>query len=125
MKIMSQASSISGVVRSPLLLGAVGTYLTSDSGTNVFALARTGWAMQTASATDSVALAADAWHLRVDVYTSMAVLVGLVAGIFTAGIVVGAYLGASWRSGGAAGRCPAGQRPAGTAASCRAARCTA
>jgi hypothetical protein len=37
-------------------LSAVGTYLTSDSGTNVFALARTGWAMQTASATDSVAL---------------------------------------------------------------------
>lgn len=56
MKIMSQASSVSGVVRSPLLLNAVGTYLTSDSGTNVFALARTGWAMQTASATDSVTL---------------------------------------------------------------------
>lgn len=56
MKIMSKASSVSGVARSPLLLSAVGAYMTADSGTNVFALARTGWAMQTASATDSVAL---------------------------------------------------------------------
>ncbi|MEX0666868.1 MAG: LCP family protein [Acidimicrobiia bacterium] len=56
MKIMSEASSPAGVVRSPLLLSAVGDYMTADSGTNVFALARTGWAMQTASATDSVAL---------------------------------------------------------------------
>ena len=30
--------------------------MTADSGTNVFALARTGFSMQTASATDSVAL---------------------------------------------------------------------
>ena len=55
-KIMSKASSVSGLVRSPLLLGAVGSDLTADSGTNVFALARTGWSMQTASSTDSAAL---------------------------------------------------------------------
>jgi cation diffusion facilitator family transporter len=35
--------------------------------------------LRVARATDSVALAADAWHLRVDVFTSVAVLVGLVA----------------------------------------------
>jgi cation diffusion facilitator family transporter len=35
--------------------------------------------LKVARATDSVALAADAWHLRVDVYTSVAVLVGLLA----------------------------------------------
>lgn len=56
LKIMGEASSFSGLVRSPLVMSAVGSYLTADSGTNVFALARTGWAMQTASATDSVAL---------------------------------------------------------------------
>ena len=55
-KIMSKASSFSGLVRSPLVLSAVGSDLTADSGTNVFALVRTGLAMQTASATDSVSL---------------------------------------------------------------------
>ena len=56
MKIMSKASSASGLVRSPLLLSAVGSDMKADSGTNVFALARTGLMMQTASVTDSVAL---------------------------------------------------------------------
>ncbi len=56
MKIMSRASSPSGLVRSPLVLSVVGSDLTADSGTNVFALARTGFTMQTASATDSVSL---------------------------------------------------------------------
>lgn len=56
LKIMKEASSISGLVRSPLVMGAVGSYLTADSGTNVFKLARTGWAMRSASETDSVAL---------------------------------------------------------------------
>ena len=42
MKIMSKASSVSGLVRSPLLLSAVGSDMKADSGTNVFALARTG-----------------------------------------------------------------------------------
>ncbi len=35
--------------------------------------------LRIARLTDSVALAADAWHLRVDLYTSIAVLLGLVA----------------------------------------------
>jgi LCP family protein required for cell wall assembly len=56
MKIMSKASSGAGLARSPMLLTAVGSDLTADSGTNVFTLARTGWEMQTASATDSTAL---------------------------------------------------------------------
>ena len=56
MKIMSKASSPSGLVRSPLVLSVVGSDLTADAGTNVFALARTGFTMQTASATDSVSL---------------------------------------------------------------------
>ena len=56
LKIMSRASSTSGLIRSPLVMGAVGSYLTADAGTNVFALARTGWALQIASATDSVTL---------------------------------------------------------------------
>jgi len=56
LKIMGEASSLSGLVRSPLVISAVGSYLTADSGTNVFALARTGWVMQTASETDSMAL---------------------------------------------------------------------
>jgi LCP family protein required for cell wall assembly len=55
-KIMSRASSPSGLIRSPLVLGAVGSDLTADAGTNVFALARTGWALQTAATTDSVTL---------------------------------------------------------------------
>jgi divalent metal cation (Fe/Co/Zn/Cd) transporter len=36
-----------------------------------------------ARATDSVALAADAWHLRVDLYTFVAVLLGLLVVRFT------------------------------------------
>jgi len=39
--------------------------------------------LRVARATDSVALAADAWHLRVDLYTSLAVLLGLLVVRFT------------------------------------------
>ena len=56
LKIMSKTSSTSGLIRSPLVMGAVGSYLTADAGTNVFALARFGWSLQTASATDSASL---------------------------------------------------------------------
>lgn len=38
-----------------------------------------GYLLRMARATDSVALAADGWQLRVDVYTSVGVLVGLLA----------------------------------------------
>jgi anionic cell wall polymer biosynthesis LytR-Cps2A-Psr (LCP) family protein len=55
-KIMSEASSVSGLVRSPLLLGAVGSHLTADSDLTLVILGRTGWAMRSAGETDSVAL---------------------------------------------------------------------
>lgn len=56
LQIMSEASSLSGLVRSPLVVSAVGSYLTADSSTNVFTMARMGWAIRSASVTDSVAL---------------------------------------------------------------------
>jgi cation diffusion facilitator family transporter len=37
------------------------------------------WLMRVGRATDSIALTADAWHLRTDVYTSAGVMFGLVA----------------------------------------------
>jgi cation diffusion facilitator family transporter len=54
-----------GPAMAVMLISAVVNYLVSR------------YLMQVSRATDSVALAADAWHLRVDVYTSAAVLVGL------------------------------------------------
>jgi LCP family protein required for cell wall assembly len=56
LKIMAEASSLSGLVRSPLLINAVGSYVTADSATNVFRLVRTGWAMRAAAETDSISL---------------------------------------------------------------------
>lgn len=56
LKIMSEASSFWGLVRSPLVMTAVGSYLTADSGTTIFNLASIGWAMRSAAATDSVTL---------------------------------------------------------------------
>lgn len=55
-KIMSQVSSPSGLVRSPLVITAVGSNLTADSDLSLFTLARTGWAMRSAAETDSVTL---------------------------------------------------------------------
>jgi LCP family protein required for cell wall assembly len=55
-KIMGEASSVSGMVRSPLVLSAVGSHLTADSDLTLFTLARTGWAMRSAPNTDSVTL---------------------------------------------------------------------
>lgn len=55
-KIMSEASSVSGLVRSPLVLSAVGSHLTADSDLSLFTLAGTGWAMRSAGDTDSVTL---------------------------------------------------------------------
>jgi LCP family protein required for cell wall assembly len=55
-KIMSEASSVSGLVRSPLVLGAVGSHLTADSDLTLVILGRTGWAMRSAGETDSVTL---------------------------------------------------------------------
>ena len=45
-KIMAEASSVSGLVRSPWVMGAVGSNLTADSNLSLFTLAATGWAMR-------------------------------------------------------------------------------
>jgi LCP family protein required for cell wall assembly len=55
-KIIAEASSVSGLVRSPWVIGAVGSNLTADSDLSLFTLARTGWGMRSASETDSVTL---------------------------------------------------------------------
>jgi LCP family protein required for cell wall assembly len=56
LKIMAAASSPSGLLRSPMVINAVGSHLTTDSNTNVFRLLLTGWEMRTASQTDSLTL---------------------------------------------------------------------
>ncbi len=55
-RIMAEASSVSGLVRSPFVIGAVGSNLTADSDLTLFTLARTGWGMRSASVTDSATL---------------------------------------------------------------------
>jgi LCP family protein required for cell wall assembly len=55
-KIMGRVSSPSGLIRSPLVIGAVGSHLTADSDLSLFTLAQTGWAMRSAAETDSVTL---------------------------------------------------------------------
>ena len=55
-KIMGEASSVSGMVRSPLVLSAVGSHLVADSDLTLFTLVKTGWAMRSAADTDSVTL---------------------------------------------------------------------
>ncbi len=54
--IMQKASSPSGLLRTPLLLNAVGSHLAVDSSVNVFTLLRTGLQMRMAGVTDSVSL---------------------------------------------------------------------
>ncbi len=49
--------------------------------------------LRVARATDSMALAADAWHLRVDLYTSIAVLLGLGLVRFTGWSIVDPVIG--------------------------------
>ncbi len=55
-KIMAQGSSVSGVVRSPALIAAIGSNLTADSDLSLATLAGTAWAMRSANETDSVTL---------------------------------------------------------------------
>jgi LCP family protein required for cell wall assembly len=55
-EIMGEASSVSGMVRSPLVLSAVGSHLVADSDLTLFTLVKTGWAMRSAGNTDSVTL---------------------------------------------------------------------
>ncbi len=56
LEIIDSASSPSGLVRSPWVVGAVGSHLTADSGVNLFTLVGTGWAMRTASTTDAITI---------------------------------------------------------------------
>lgn len=55
-KMMAEASSPSGLVRSPLVVTAIGSHLTGDSGLSLFDLARTGWDMRSATVTESMTL---------------------------------------------------------------------
>jgi hypothetical protein len=55
-KIIGEASSVSGIIRSPLVVSAVGSHLTADSDLSLFVLAQTGWSMRSAAETDSVTL---------------------------------------------------------------------
>lgn len=55
-EIMGKVSSPSGLIRSPLVVSAVGSHLTADSDLSLFTLAQTGWAMRSAAETDSVTL---------------------------------------------------------------------
>lgn len=61
-----------------------------SAGANFFVSRRM---LRVARATDSVALAADAWHLRVDVYTSLTVLLGLLLVRFTGWSLVDPVIG--------------------------------
>jgi LCP family protein required for cell wall assembly len=54
--IIEKASSPSGLLRSPLVITAVGSHLTADSDLTLFNLAGTGWAMRSAGETDAVTL---------------------------------------------------------------------
>jgi cation diffusion facilitator family transporter len=63
-----------------------------SAGANFFV---SGHLLQVAQATDSVALAADARHLRVDLYTSVAVLLGLLLVRFTGWTLVDPIIGAA------------------------------
>ena len=56
LEIIGAASSPSGLVRSPWVIGAVGSHLTADSGLTLFKLGRTGWSMRSAEETDTATL---------------------------------------------------------------------
>lgn len=56
LEIIETASSPSGVIRSPMVVSAVGSHLTADSGLTLLNLARTGWSMRSASDTDTAIL---------------------------------------------------------------------
>ena len=55
-KMMAGASSPSGLIRSPLVVTAIGSHMTGDSGLTIFDLARTGWTMRGANVTESMTL---------------------------------------------------------------------
>ena len=56
LEILDKASSPAGVLRAPLVMIASARHLSTDAGTNVFDLAEFGWAMRSASITDSASL---------------------------------------------------------------------
>jgi LCP family protein required for cell wall assembly len=55
-KMMAGAASPSELIRSPLVVTAVGSHLTADSELTIFDLARTGWDMRSAGVTESMTL---------------------------------------------------------------------
>jgi LCP family protein required for cell wall assembly len=55
-RIMETASSPSTLLRSPMIITAVGSNLSADSDVNLFILARTAWGMRFAGATDAATL---------------------------------------------------------------------
>ncbi|MCA1736748.1 MAG: hypothetical protein LC739_11775, partial [Actinobacteria bacterium] len=56
LEILDKASSSAGLLRAPLVMVASARHLSADVGTNVFDLAELGWAMRSASVTDSASL---------------------------------------------------------------------
>ena len=56
LRIMEKASSPATLVRSPVIITAVGSHLTADSDVNLFILARTAWGMRFAGETDAATL---------------------------------------------------------------------
>lgn len=56
LEIIETGSSPSGLMRSPLVVRAVGSHLTADSELTLLDLARTGWAMRSADETDAATL---------------------------------------------------------------------
>jgi LCP family protein required for cell wall assembly len=56
LEILDKASSPGGLLRSPVAMVSAARHLSIDSGTNVFELGGLGWAMRSASVTESITL---------------------------------------------------------------------
>jgi LCP family protein required for cell wall assembly len=56
LRIMEKASSPATLLRSPVIISAVGSHLSADSDVNLFILARTAWGMRFAGETDAATL---------------------------------------------------------------------
>jgi LCP family protein required for cell wall assembly len=56
LRMMEKASSPATLLRSPVIISAVGSHLSADSDVNLFILARTAWGMRFAGETDAATL---------------------------------------------------------------------
>jgi LCP family protein required for cell wall assembly len=56
LRIMEKTSSPATLLRSPVIISAVGSHLSADSNVNLFILARTAWGMRFAGETDAATL---------------------------------------------------------------------